>query len=197
MGKTSIFARGIIAFYFDSFWAAFTESATWSLLIASALAILVPFALHLAKLLPSQEARLTSLIWQVPLVFFGSLFVMMLFYVPYSKYLKLERIASDNERTLKTEIAALNARLAEKDAILGDRKRRKEIREQLGRFLVEGDGLDWPPGFVPTPDQNRALGELISKIGLYLSTELDESYESRFVVDRFPALREFIKELCD
>lgn len=77
MGKLLAFTRNILGFYFGSLWPALRGTWKWTAPTATALGLGIPLYLHFAKLSPAREVAVTSLIWQIPVVLFGSLLLML------------------------------------------------------------------------------------------------------------------------
>jgi hypothetical protein len=126
--KATAYLHALFRFHFHSFSSAFVKAWLWALAVSGALGVLVPLAVHFFKPTTTQEATITALYWQIPGLFFLLLFAIMLFYVPFSKYQKLQTeytTVADKLETTNTEkgnLAEKNQELStQRDAIDGAR----------------------------------------------------------------------------
>jgi hypothetical protein len=114
--KALEFLRAFLGFHFGSFGPAIRQSWRWASFVATMLGVLIPFIKDLFKITSEGAATMSSLSWEIPLYIAIFFFAIILFYVPFSKYQKLERerdrlIASNAKPQLRCDVEEIHLRL--------------------------------------------------------------------------------------
>ncbi|MFC2022389.1 hypothetical protein ACFLTR_04195 [Chloroflexota bacterium] len=100
--------------------------------------------------------------WGLPLMILGAMVAMRLLLAPYWIY------------------KDVNEKYDELKGQLGDKDKKRETREKLGEFMVEGQELKAKCGNEKEPPPNDEADEWADKVEHYLADELDDSFISRF-----------------